>query len=251
MGGKAFNWHFSLKNSIIETLNSLPYQDRYFVYVADSPVGMNNVQAFWDEIGVPLNDAPGFYAKMEEWLLEIEAATGCKIVLGTYIQGVGNPSAETDRNYVAAIVADNPTFTLVDFWNEPHSRVNTTAYGFYADSIHQTSAGSQVQAEFITSILPHPNMAAAPRFNVAAPPVITGTQTSGSVLSCSTGTPHVAGDSYTYQWLRNLAVIAGATSSNYTLQAADVGNRVACRVTAVKSGQPSASFTAAPTGVIA
>lgn len=250
MGGKAFNWHFALKAAVIETLNSLPYEDRYFVYVAETPSGMTGGESFWDEIGVDFNDVPGFYAKMEEWLLEIQAATGCEVILCSYLQGVGNPSAEADRNYAQAIASDNG-FAFVDFWNEPHSRVNTNAYGFYADAIHQTTAGCNVQAEFITAILPHPNMPDAPRFNVAAPPAITGTPTSGQVLACSVGAPHVAGTSYTYQWLRNLANISGATSANYTLQAADVGNRVACRVTAVKAGQPSASFTAAPTVVIA
>lgn len=254
MGGQSFAWHYGLQATVIQTLNSLPYEDRYFIYTADSPAGMGpggTFQDFWDAIGVTVGDADGFYDVMEQWLLDIEAATGCQIVLTSYIQGTTAGAGEDDRNRVAALAAANPSFIFIDLWNEPHNKPATTAYGFYSDTIHQTTAGSQVQAEYITSVLPHPNATSAPRFNIAAPPTITGTQTSGSVLSCSTGTLHVAGTSYTYQWLRNLAAIGGATSSTYTLAAGDVGNRVACRVTAVKSGQPSASFTAAPTGIIA
>lgn len=252
MGGKAFNWHFSLKNTIIQTLNSLPYQQRYFIYTADSPAGMGpggTFQDFWDEIGVPVGDADGFYSVMEDWLLEIKGATGCRIALCSYIQGTTAGAGEDDRNRVATMAAAN-SFDFVDLWNEPHSKVATTAAGFYADTIHPTTNGAIVLAEFVTSTLAHPNATDAPRFNVSAPPTITGTPTSGQVLTAAVGTPHVAGTSYTYQWLRNLATIGGATASTYALQAPDVGNRVSCRVTAAKSGQPSASFTAGPTVVV-
>lgn len=252
MGGKAFNWHFSLKHTIIQTLNSLPYAERLFCYTADSPAGMGpggTFQDFWDEIGVTVGDADGFYSVMEDWLLDIKNATGCRIVLCSYIQGTTAGAGTDDRNRVAALAAANG-FDFVDLWNEPHSKVPTTVAGFYGDAIHPTTAGAIVLSEFLTSSLAHPYATAAPRFNLAAPPTITGTLTSGQVLTCSTGTPHVAGTSYSYQWLRNLATISGATSSTYTLQAADVGNRISCRVTAIKSGQPSASFTAGPTAPI-
>jgi Carboxypeptidase regulatory-like domain len=68
--------------------------------------------------------------------------------------------------------------------------------------------------------------------NTAAP-VVAGTPAVGQTLSCSTGTwtgsPTLA---YTYAWLRNGAVIAGASGSTYVVQTVDQGTGLACRVTA-------------------
>ena len=68
-------------------------------------------------------------------------------------------------------------------------------------------------------------------------PVITGTKTVGSVLTCSNGTwtgiPSVT--KYRYQWLRDGALISGATNSTYTLQAGDENKTVTCRVKATNS----------------
>lgn len=83
-------------------------------------------------------------------------------------------------------------------------------------------------------------------------PVLSGTETEGETLSCTTGTwaldsPFSGGSNgtitYAYQWTRsNDAVgtgeadIGGATSSTYTLQAADVGKYIRCRVRASNDG---------------
>jgi hypothetical protein len=74
-------------------------------------------------------------------------------------------------------------------------------------------------------------------------PVLSGTPALGQALSCSTGT--WAGSpkpSYSYSWLRDGAAIAGAVASTYTVQTADTGNRVACKVTATnKNGSAAAA----------
>jgi hypothetical protein len=72
-------------------------------------------------------------------------------------------------------------------------------------------------------------------FNTIAP-VVSGTNTVGSLLTTTNGT--WSGSlpiTYTYQWLRNGLNISGATSSNYTLVTADTSNVVSCRVTATNS----------------
>lgn len=64
-------------------------------------------------------------------------------------------------------------------------------------------------------------------------PVVTGTTERGEVLSCTTGTWTGVGTiTYAYQWRRNGANIAGATSSTYTLVAADDDADINCVVTA-------------------
>lgn len=72
-------------------------------------------------------------------------------------------------------------------------------------------------------------------FNTIAP-VVSGTNTVGSLLTTTNGT--WSGSlpiTYTYQWLRNGLNISGATSSTYTLVTADTSNVVSCKVTATNS----------------
>jgi hypothetical protein len=64
------------------------------------------------------------------------------------------------------------------------------------------------------------------------PPNIFGTPSVGSILSCEaglwTGYPK---PEFKYRWLRGEAAIEGATSSSYTVQAADRGQALTCEVT--------------------
>ena len=72
-------------------------------------------------------------------------------------------------------------------------------------------------------------------FNTIAP-VVSGTNTVGSILTTTNGTWSGSTPiTYTYQWLRNGSNIGGATSSTYTLVTADTSNVVSCRVTATNS----------------
>ena len=92
-----------------------------------------------------------------------------------------------------------------------------------------------------------------------AAPTLLGTPTVGSQLSCLSGGFLNQPKTLTYAWLRNGAVIAGATTPTYTLTAADLGRSVACRITATNdagSGEatsdsvvvsnPAPAFTATP-----
>lgn len=71
-------------------------------------------------------------------------------------------------------------------------------------------------------------------------PVVSGTATFGQTLSCTTGTwTGSPTPTFTYQWQRSGSNIGSATSSTYTLVAADVGNTIRCVVTATNSVAPS------------
>ncbi len=77
--------------------------------------------------------------------------------------------------------------------------------------------------------------------NTAAP-VASGTLEVGQTLACTsgswTGTPK---PKFSYSWLRDGVAIAGATYSVYSVQAADVGNGLTCKVTATnESGSVAA-----------
>jgi hypothetical protein len=74
------------------------------------------------------------------------------------------------------------------------------------------------------------HLAGAPLCTTA--PAMTGTPTVGQVLTCSSGT-WTNSPTFTYQWRRRRAgTIAGATSTTYTLVAADSGATIECQVTA-------------------
>jgi hypothetical protein len=92
-------------------------------------------------------------------------------------------------------------------------------------------------------------------FNTAAPSV-SGAATVGSLLSCSsgswTGEPGLTlsvgwplTSPFSYQWLRDGAPIAGATSPAYTVQAADVGHALVCEVAATNVAGHTAARSAA------
>ena len=61
------------------------------------------------------------------------------------------------------------------------------------------------------------------------PPQINGTPTVGQTLTCSQGTWQNGPTSFAYQWRRGSNAIAGATTSSYTLVAADAASRSAAR----------------------
>jgi hypothetical protein len=95
----------------------------------------------------------------------------------------------------------------------------------------------------------------------AAGPSVTGTATVGSLLSCSsgswTGEPGLAlsvgwplTSPFSYQWLRNGAPIAGATSPAYTVQAVDVGQALVCEVTATNVAGRTSARSAAVTVIL-
>ena len=98
-----------------------------------------------------------------------------------------------------------------------------------------------------------------PRRWPSGPPTLLGTPTVGSQLACVNGGFQNAPTSLSYAWLRNGAVVAGATAPTYTLTAADLGRSVACRITATNAhgsgdatsealivSNPAPAFTATP-----
>jgi hypothetical protein len=82
-------------------------------------------------------------------------------------------------------------------------------------------------------------------------PAISGNESVGNTLTCSTGTwTGVPMPTYAYQWYNNDVAISGETSSTYTLQASDEGDIIHCTVTATNA-IGSASADSNDTGAIA
>ncbi|HET7052776.1 MAG TPA: IPT/TIG domain-containing protein [Solirubrobacterales bacterium] len=86
-------------------------------------------------------------------------------------------------------------------------------------------------------------------------PAISGSAIVGETLETTEGTWENSPTSYTYQWLRcdplsgGCVEIAGATTNEYTLAAADVGRRLIAEVTA-HNATGSGSATSSPSAVV-
>jgi hypothetical protein len=78
-----------------------------------------------------------------------------------------------------------------------------------------------------------------------SPPTISGSASVGQTLTCSPGSwSGSPAPTFSYQWQRDGADIAGASGSTYVVQAADQGHTLTCKVTASNSaGQASAVST--------
>lgn len=73
----------------------------------------------------------------------------------------------------------------------------------------------------------------------------TGTPSVGRRLTAARGTWAPTGITFTYRWLRDGKVIAGATRASFVLRTVDRGHRVAVRITARKSGYATVVRTSA------
>lgn len=83
-----------------------------------------------------------------------------------------------------------------------------------------------------------------------AVPTITGTATNGSTLTAGNGTwTGREAPSFSYQWKRNGAAVAGRTAQTYLLGAADVGTTITVTVTGT-NWAGSASATSAATAAV-
>jgi outer membrane protein assembly factor BamB len=93
---------------------------------------------------------------------------------------------------------------------------------------------------------------ASPPIN-SGQPVLTGNPALGATLSTTTGTWGQSPTSYSYRWLRcknaSCTAINGATSSSYTVAAADIGSQLEAEVTAVNAAGAT-SVSSDPTAVI-
>jgi Zn-dependent metalloprotease len=86
----------------------------------------------------------------------------------------------------------------------------------------------------------------------STPPTITGTPRVGVPLSASPGTwTPATGVAFGFQWNRNGAPIAGATSASYTPTATDLRAALTVQVTGTRAGSDPSTAVSAPTAAVA
>jgi hypothetical protein len=94
------------------------------------------------------------------------------------------------------------------------------------------------------------NAAPVTTFTSIKAPTVAGTVQVGKKLTADAGTWSPAPTTATFQWLRNGAPIAKATSSSYTAVAPDKGKRISVRVTVARAGVMTTNRTSAATTVV-
>lgn len=82
-------------------------------------------------------------------------------------------------------------------------------------------------------------------------PQINGSATQGNTVDCSQGSWTNSPTSYAYRWQRDGSNIGSATSSSYTITAADVGHLLTCVVTATNSAGSASATSSAVTPSVA
>ncbi|WP_205699377.1 Calx-beta domain-containing protein [Conexibacter sp. SYSU D00693] len=80
------------------------------------------------------------------------------------------------------------------------------------------------------------------------PPVVEKPALPGQGVTCSPGTWRngVSAGSFVYAWLRNGTAIVGATTANYTITAADLGQELRCRVSGANAAGTGTAAVSAP-----
>lgn len=113
--------------------------------------------------------------------------------------------------------------------------VKVTAYKAGYPSVEKLSAATALVGNLIA---------------VAPNPTITGTAAVGKTLTAVPGVWSPNTVSFSYQWKRNGTAIAGATSSQYTLVAADLNTYISVTVTGSQATYTSKSATSSSTSAV-
>jgi hypothetical protein len=99
-----------------------------------------------------------------------------------------------------------------------------------------TAHGPEGEAQAVSSNSIHVPGVPSTKPHNEAPPQVTGQSTVGSTLSCSSGTwSGSPAPTFTYQWVRDEAIIAAATRATHTVETEDIGHALSCEVTASNS----------------
>jgi cell wall assembly regulator SMI1 len=156
------------------------------------------------------------------WTFTSSGVPSGAVLSGRPLNGQGTPQAHTYES------TSNGNFKIT---------ISLTAGAVYVLQIQNSSSTTSVTANPYT-------ITAAPPVIVPTP-TITGTKIVGYQLAASIGTSTPSYATKAFQWYRGSTPISGATSTLYTLVAADANQQVWVRVTGTASGYTTATADSA------
>jgi alpha-tubulin suppressor-like RCC1 family protein len=188
-------------------------------------------------------DAPEKYQRYGKVPFKLPRLTGVRKVVTYDVYGGGDPSHFGRSGSGGGYAVKNDGSLWV--------------WGGHGDTLSNDWAPVRVSGlSGVTAVFPYDAGAYAigthvlKAFARASMPKIGGTAKVGRKLTAKVGTWSPK-PRFTYRWLRNGKVIAGATKSTYPLTRADAGKRIAVKVTGSKSGYRTTARTSAKTKTVA
>jgi hypothetical protein len=160
--------------------------------------------------------------------------------VGQY-KNMGYPTITSEMNTIAnALSTDgkvhDQTIVKPMAQLEINSRLQTPFTNFINIIVNKGKASNLLSSDMANALA---SLAGPPVIITA--PVVSGTGTVGSTLTCTQGSWQNFPTGYTFQWMRSGAAIAGATASTHLNVAADSGKSLSCPVTAVNGAGSATS----------
>jgi len=188
---------------------------------------------------VPVNDAPAGLPSITGTAMEDQTLTADTSAISD-ADGLGSFSYQWLRDGSVIAGATSGTYTLSDADVGARIRVQVG----YTDG-QGTAEGPLISAQ--TAAVGNVNDAPA------GSPTINGTAAENQTLTADTTAISDADGlgSFSYQWSRDGVVIAGATSSTYTLSAADVGSQIRVQVSYTDGHGAHEALVSAPSTAVA
>lgn len=188
-----------------------------------------------------LNDPSASIQRPHPYTVELAAFLGC---IGETQSGIRQLSQFIPLNTNTRIISKtNPAFCF-----EGNVGLGFSSYGGASggkmSSLVYSNYGVSQKKGYTTQITESPPVVVIDPPYVLSPPVVTGGNLSGDILTSTTGDwfSSVA-LTYDYQWYRGSLPINGANINTYTITNDDVDSEVSCKVTATNSSGSSARFS--------
>ncbi|HSZ13960.1 MAG TPA: carboxypeptidase regulatory-like domain-containing protein [Solirubrobacteraceae bacterium] len=224
-------------------ITGLPIGSFKVGFRATSGSGLSYLTQYYDnETSVKAADPIAVKAEEKQEGINAAMALGAEIE-GTVTSGeTGAPSGDTlvcafgegEEVISCAATAPSGNYTLaglptgsytVAFLTEGPAEYYNQAFS-ESDATPVKVTAPEGDALNVDAVLP-----ALPRKVVA--PRVTGNATVGGILTCEEGSySGVPAPTLSVEWLREGEAVAGATSATYTVQTADAGHQLQCKVTA-------------------
>ena len=165
------------------------------------------------------------------------------VVAGVQIYGSNTVDAPISINFVASAVSMQCNFGI---YSTTELAGNTASFDSFSIkevdlNAYNMLGGLSIANTGLYTTDASPVVGDPPENTVR--PDMTGTNTLGSTLTCSTGTWTNSPTGYAYQWFQNNTPLIGQTLNTHVITAGDISSTLICRVTATNADGGNQAFS--------